>query len=315
MVAFDTVGDNDFRAIFASVREEYEEREERREAERMLRMLDELERRKVLQQQQDDEMAAAPGRRTTGRVERLRISARGDIEDDDAAPFSNGNKTGGGTQRGLKREAGKVHTLDDLPRESEFEMLFGVPEPVPEPSIKVETGMRLHDGKAVHRAIFPGFEDFQVLWSGISFENILFLLMIFIVFLFVLFKVLRFISRHRQQRKREQDAQARIDEHIRIQVQQQVNAHLQGIRLGGISPRLDHRVIESAGDPDGISPRLSRQAIPSEFSRQAISMAPQPLGGMPEALSRISAAHAPPPSALRYMPPAAWFPKQQVPAT
>lgn len=232
MVAFETVGDNDFRSIFQSMREEHDELLERREAERMLRILDELEHRKLESQtyMQDERQH---GRRR-GQVERLRISSRGDIEDDDLAT---GGKKSGGPARKLGAERGKVHTLDDLPRESEFEMLFGSdPLPPPEPAIKVETGIRLHDGKPVHRAVFPGWttgpglEDMQVFWSGMSFESIVFLIMVLSLFLFLVFRVYRIISRRNQQRRAREQHQARINEQInhqvRLQVREQVQAHL-----------------------------------------------------------------------------------------
>lgn len=243
MVAFETVGDNDFRSIFQSMREEHDELQERREAERMLRILDELEHRKLESQThaQDErppsQQSAYGGRR--GRVEHLRISSRGDIEDDDVATGSAGDKKGGlgGQGRKLGADRGKVHTLDDLPRESEFDLLFGSdPLPPPEPAIKVETGIRLHDGKPVHRAVFPGWsagpglDDMQVFWSGMSFESIMFLVMVLSLFLFLAFRIYRIISRRNQQRRAREQHQARINEQInqqvRLQVREQVQAHL-----------------------------------------------------------------------------------------
>lgn len=236
MVAFETVGDNDFRSIFGSVREEYEEIQERREAERMLRLLDELEQRKLDSMRQHGMAEYDDRPRHSHRVEHLRISASGDIEDDDAAAFAPA-ALGPNAKKGLKREAGKVHTLDDLPRESEFEMLFG-PEPAPpEPPIKVETGLRLHDGKPVHRAVFPGWsmgpglDDMQVFWSGMSFESIVFLAMVLFLFAFLLFKVYGIVSRRRRQMRAREEHQKRIQMHINQQVQQQVQAHLQALGI------------------------------------------------------------------------------------
>lgn len=223
MVAFDLEGpgESDFRSIFQSVREEYQERQERREAERLLKMLDELETRARQQQAQLQQQMQGGGGGAPSRVERLRISARGDIEDDDA-PAARGSKKASAGASKAKHERGKVHTLDDLPRESEFEMIFGPPpDPFPDPSsFRVETGMRLRDGKPVHRAVVPALEDMQVFWSGLSFEAIVFIAMIVFFTLFLVFRVARLLHARREARRRQIAQQQLIDEHIRHKVQE-----------------------------------------------------------------------------------------------
>jgi hypothetical protein len=159
MVYLENNGDGDFASVFGSVAAERLDQEERRQTEMLLRLLSEFEARGA---------AAAP--RGAPRVEHLRITARGDIVDDEPPP-----------RGGRRAFHNKVHTMDDLPRESEYEQLFGKPPPPPEAQMRVQSGMRLSDGKPTHHVSFPGIEEFVLAWSGSAPEALLLALAVLIL--------------------------------------------------------------------------------------------------------------------------------------
>lgn len=213
MVFFELGDENDFERNFPSVAEEKREQQERENTKLMLRILGELDqaRENPPVQQQTPPM----------RVEYMRVGALGDIERDESEEE---------VLRTTKRKPGRVATLDDLPKESEFEMLFGK-QPEPEPQLKVETGMRLKDGKVYHTAIFPTLENMSIDWSGISFD-VLMLILAFVFFTVVvltkIFKRAR-ISRQRQQAIRAE--RERIDRSIEQRIELEVARRLAHITL------------------------------------------------------------------------------------
>lgn len=143
MVFFETIGDNDFAAVFESVAAEKRLAEERAQADLLLKLLDQMEERE----------APAPPR-----VEFMRVGHRGDIIRDDPPA-----------------EKRAVMQLHDLPRESEFDLLFGAPRPL-EPQLKVETGLRLRDGKEFQTLMLTDPKMPLVSWSGVRYEVLLVLL-------------------------------------------------------------------------------------------------------------------------------------------
>lgn len=148
MVFWETVGDNDFRSLFASVEEEVREEEERKQTERFLQVLDDLDSR--IGKSSDQESEGRPTRKT-GRREHLKVS----ITDPEKAERENKKEQEVAKQKN-KKFHNKVHTLDDLPPdEFDFASLLGLPPP-PEPSeVNVEAGRRLSDGKVKYSANIP----------------------------------------------------------------------------------------------------------------------------------------------------------------
>lgn len=122
------VGDNDFASNFASVAEEKREAEERRQAEFILKLLDELENQADSSNSNPDE-----------KFERM-------VAIDDEGYIY---KTKESEEAERKKFHNKVHTIKDLPYESEWEMIFG-PQPEPEPAFDVKKGRRVVDGRKVH---------------------------------------------------------------------------------------------------------------------------------------------------------------------
>ena len=179
MIDFETWGDNDFASVFPSVREEQRAAAEKEQAQLLLRLLDEMETR------QEQER----------RVEYLRINGRGDVVREE--------------QDGDKR--GRIMTVDQLPRESEYEMLFGKQEPV-EPQVLVETGLRLRDGKEVQALSLaePRVTLFQ--WSGVRFETLA--LVVALIFIVLLLWI-----RSSRRRRRQQLSQAFIEHEVERRVQ------------------------------------------------------------------------------------------------
>jgi hypothetical protein len=153
----ETMGDNDFASIFDSVAEERKLAQEKAHADTLLKILDEMDNSKIRKDTQ------AP------LVEYLRVDGNGDIVDKDD-----------------KEKRRKIMTVDELPKESEYEMLFGKPAET-EPQVKVETGRRLHDGKTFQKITLPGFEEFNFDLTGIRFETLVLILSsCFFIFMVVL---------------------------------------------------------------------------------------------------------------------------------
>ena len=217
MVFYESVGDNDFRSLYKSVDEEMSEAEERKQTEMMLRVLDDLDARITTKEKHnkkksrrskykkrnhydsddtdsgsdsEDEYIKRP-RRTIGRPykpvkELMRVS----IVDDEKARQEQ-------IKEDNRRENlhGKVHTLDDLPRdELDFGSFFGSPA-TPEPEINIQAGRRLMDGKVFYSASFPGFLD------GFELENIDFQIEYAIIFILVVFLVGIYIGKKASNRR------------------------------------------------------------------------------------------------------------------
>ena len=173
----ETEGDNDFASIFPSVAEERRVAAEREQADMLLRLLDDLEER-------EKPRAAVP-------VEYLRVAANGDVIHDKID----------------EEKRGRVMTVDQLPKESEYEMLFGKqPE---EPQLKVETGLRLRDGKPSQLVKLDDFPLFS-LPSNIRFESIL---VIGAVVFLILVLISRFVRIYGARKRREQHFKMQNDAH------------------------------------------------------------------------------------------------------
>jgi hypothetical protein len=170
MVLEETHGDGDFASIFESVAAQRRDQEERRQLANLLKLLEEIERAAP-----PPPPAALPPVSRFGapppppQVERLRVLASGDIDHE---------RERDATLAAARAEKRGVHTLDDLPRESEFEMLFGAPPPAPppEPAVVVQSARRLSDGKTFHRLAINGAENLALSWAGLSPETVLLLL-------------------------------------------------------------------------------------------------------------------------------------------
>lgn len=137
---FESDGSNDFASIFSCVAEAQKEAEEKKQTELLLRMLDELE-------------DARPDESGTDRPRKEFWKVSAGAGDEEA-------------KREKKKEAarrdavrGKVHTLDDLPKD-DFGLFFpSAPPPADIPEMKVETGRRLSDGKISYSVSMPGMFD------------------------------------------------------------------------------------------------------------------------------------------------------------
>lgn len=188
-------GNGDFSNVFATAAEERREEQERLQLQTLLRFLDErapaatpasrepplwwLQQQQWAAQQwtQQPPWAQPPWAQQwtqqppwaqqqpwtqpvyLPRVENLRVLASGDIERDDEEDH-------GSEKRADNR--GRIHTLDDLPHDSLFD-LFGLPgvdTPEEPPPVVVQSGRRLKDGKTYHTLDLPGLFAFR--WSGIT---------------------------------------------------------------------------------------------------------------------------------------------------
>lgn len=165
----ETMGDNDFASIFESVREEKKIQEEMQQADTLLKILDEMENSKIRKDKKAPE------------IEYLRVDGNGDIVD-----------------REDKEKRKKIMTVDELPKESEYELLFGKQQEV-EPQVKVETGRRLKDGKTFQKISLPGFEEFNFDLTGIRFETLLLIFSTLFFLFMILIKIVKFFKRNQRQ--------------------------------------------------------------------------------------------------------------------
>jgi hypothetical protein len=171
-------GSSDFVNIFSSEAERIRENEEKLRTEQLLNILDELEERQQPNLDLFDD-------RQKPRKEYMRVSITGDDEGDEDKERK---------LEGKKEDRKRVHTLDDLPPD-DFGLIFGPPPDVPEPpTLKINTGRRLRDGKIQHMASFPGI--FESLNLGDFFSIDLLLMLVFVVFLVGIY-----IGRRSNQRK------------------------------------------------------------------------------------------------------------------
>lgn len=187
MVYFDIEGDNDFASIFQSVAREKEEADERKRIEEMIEILDQISQETEMElEEQEDRPRKKRGRR----VEHYKvINEDGDIQTIDEE-FG---------KKPVNRK--KVHTLDDLPRESEWEQIFG-PQPEEPPLVDIQVGRRLRDGEKFYTATMPGSTAFAE-WKGISFGSLLLLLFFGLALIVIFTRVGRVI--HHKQRKGSKD--------------------------------------------------------------------------------------------------------------
>lgn len=165
----ETIGDNDFASIFESVKEEKKIKAEMEQADTLLKILDEMENSKI----RKDKNSPA--------VEYLRVNGNGDIVD-----------------RENKEKRKHIMTVDELPKESEYELLFGKQEET-EPQVKVETGRRLKDGKTFQKISIPGFEEFNFDLTGIRFETLLLIFSTLFFLFMILIKIVKFFKRNQRQ--------------------------------------------------------------------------------------------------------------------
>jgi hypothetical protein len=165
----ETIGDNDFASIFESVKEEKKIKAEMEQADTLLKILDEMENSKI----RKDKNSPA--------VEYLRVNGNGDIVD-----------------RENKEKRKHIMTVDELPKESEYELLFGKQENI-EPQVKVETGRRLKDGKTFQKISIPGFEEFNFDLTGIRFETLLLIFSTLFFLFMILIKIVKFFKRNQRQ--------------------------------------------------------------------------------------------------------------------
>lgn len=208
--------DGDFTSVFASAANERRAIEERRQTQMLLRMLDELDEKKNPE---------VPSR---GRVEYLRVGPSGDIIRDEEDK-----------KRAERRN--KVMTVDQLPKESEYEMLFGKPQPI-EPQFKVETGRRLQDGKEYQNIAFPWLDNLRLDLGNMRFETfIVIAAAVFFVatLLWRLFKrsmQRKMVDKHRknvfrQQIETQTEANIKMNMHIEQEVDRRVNERLASMMI------------------------------------------------------------------------------------
>jgi hypothetical protein len=151
------------------------------------------------------------------------VLASGDIDREDET------KEGGPESSAGNR--GRVHTLDDLPRDSLFDV-FGLPDveaPDEPPPVVVQSGRRLKDGKTYHTLDLPGLFAFR--WSGLSPEFVTTAFSVFafiaLVFAFFLLGRLRAALLAPVQRRREEDIEAVIERAVDRAVQRRMVASSQ----------------------------------------------------------------------------------------
>ena len=223
--------EGDFSRVFATAANEKREAEEREQLKLLISLLDE----RVAPQpavaawpspmwQQQQQWAQAPPwawqQHSWGypppvmyapphppRVENLRVLPSGEIERDDAVDD-------------IKKEGRKgIHTIDDLPRDSVFDMFSSDFFPVDEKDeeaipIVMQSGRRLKDGKTYHTIDLPGLFAFK--WSGLSPETMMtiFSVLAFVALIFAFFFIGRIRSmfvQHHRSREEEANLVAVID--------------------------------------------------------------------------------------------------------
>lgn len=139
--------ENSFVNNFQTAREESIYANEEKQAQLLLRLLEEMD---------------VPKRNKHSK-ELLRIAENGDIIRDDES------------------EKKRMMSVDDLPKESLDEMLFGK-QKEEEPAFKIQNGRRLKDGKPVQRV---NFDEIELTLGSIRFETIL-IIGFFLLFVFFL---------------------------------------------------------------------------------------------------------------------------------
>lgn len=148
-------GSSEFSDIFNSVGNEKKQRDEAFELQRMASLLDRIATEEEARRVSTLEEKKVP------RMPRelLRVDPEGNIDAEQRA----------------KVNRKKIHTIDDLPKDSVFESLFPEQEEVDEGNMKVESGRRLRDGKMFHHAYItdPVKGKMSIIeWTGFSYETL-----------------------------------------------------------------------------------------------------------------------------------------------
>lgn len=192
--------ENSFVNNFQTAREQANYANEEKQAELLLRILDEMESGKK------------PMGRHPRKKEYLRIAENGDIIRDDE-------------EKTEKKKT--VMGIDDLPKETLDEMLFGKPKEE-QPVVKVETGRRLKDGKMSQRV---NIDDFEFSLNTIKFET---LLLIAAVAFFAFFLFRRFFFRRKSEHEyHERHKESNLD--LDRLIETKVNERLASLLLNRLS--------------------------------------------------------------------------------
>lgn len=192
--------ENSFVNNFQTAREQANYANEEKQADLLLRILDEMESGKKL------------GGRHQRKKEYLRIAENGDIVRDDE-------------EKSDKKKI--IMGIDDLPKETLDEMLFGKPKEE-QPMVKVETGRRLKDGRISQRV---NIDDFEFSLNTIKFETLL-LIAAFVFFVFMIFR--RFFAKRKSEHEyHERHKEDNID--LDRLIEKKVNERLTSLLLNRLS--------------------------------------------------------------------------------
>ena len=212
MVFFETAGENDFASIFESVALEKQEDSEREKIESMLRILDDIE--SEVKTEHVIAQPGAPPRQLMYPVvhpmgypaaypmgvpmmppmgqqppppQQQRIEYYKVITDDGNIVDTNNNGT-------LVVDRNKVHTLDDLPKESDWDLIMG-PQPIEEPLVDISAGLRVRDGEKIYTARMVGGPSYAE-WKGVSFFSLAMFLCVGIAVIVLLTRLNRYSKSH-----------------------------------------------------------------------------------------------------------------------
>lgn len=185
MVYFDTVGENDFASIFQSVALENREAQERQQLQNMLEILDRLSEEEERAEQEEYERRNRRRRRVYDR-DGFPIGAMDQVEYYKVVDEDGFIRERNDPSSIVVKDRNKVYTLDDLPRESEWEQVFGpAPEDDTPPLVKVNAGLRVHDGQKFYTADVMGTPNVAQ-WHSAKF-NMLILFLLSGILLILLF--------------------------------------------------------------------------------------------------------------------------------
>lgn len=153
MVAYEYEGLDNFAALFQTSKAAFENQIKESETDRFLKLLEEIERTTQKPQENKGDDCNCSSQRVEHYIV---VDAKGNIINETDA-------------KGRDALVKKTHTMSDLPKESEFEMIFGK-QPEPKEMFEVKTDLRLKDGKEYHRLQFPDSSDVLFQWHGLRFE-------------------------------------------------------------------------------------------------------------------------------------------------
>lgn len=174
MVYFDTVGENDFASIFQSVALENKEAAERRQLENMIEILDRMSEEEEARAEQEMYERRRRPRKMVYDRDGFPVGPMDNVEfykviDEDGFIRERDDNSNGL----VVHNRSKVYTLDDLPRESEWEQVFGpAPEDNTPPMVNVKAGLRLRDGEKSYVADFMG-DSATAEWKGARFNTLI----------------------------------------------------------------------------------------------------------------------------------------------